>query len=92
MAFSTIVGVVRVLIETKSETRRKRSSGGGTIDSRFDSRATRLVPPAHMSDETQTRGIEQTLYFGYGSNIWIEQMNRRCPDNKYIGVGVLREW
>jgi gamma-glutamylcyclotransferase len=42
-----------------------------------------------MPDDTQS---EQTLYFGYGSNIWIEQMNSRCPDNKYIGVGVLREW
>ncbi|KAH9006286.1 hypothetical protein EDB86DRAFT_3097965 [Lactarius hatsudake] len=32
------------------------------------------------------------VYFGYGSNLWIDQMNRRCPDNKYIGLGVLREW
>ena len=46
----------------------------------------------HMPDDTQTRGIETTLYFGYGSNIWIEQMDRRCPDNKYIGLGVLRDW
>ncbi|KAH9047328.1 Butirosin biosynthesis, BtrG-like protein [Lactarius hengduanensis] len=41
---------------------------------------------------TQNRGVKPTLYFGYGSNLWIDQMNRRCPDNKYIGLGVLREW
>jgi gamma-glutamylcyclotransferase len=45
-----------------------------------------------MPDDTHMRGIKPTLYFGYGSNIWIEQMNRRCPNNKYIGLGVLREW
>ena len=42
-----------------------------------------------MPDDAQTHEI---LYFGYGSNVWIDQMNRRCPDNKYIGVAVLREW
>ncbi|KAF8271043.1 Butirosin biosynthesis, BtrG-like protein [Lactarius quietus] len=42
-----------------------------------------------MPDDTQA---EQALYFGYGSNIWVEQMNRRCPENKYFGLGVLRDW
>jgi hypothetical protein len=27
-----------------------------------------------------------TFYFGYGSNMWIDQMNRRCTENKYIGI------
>ncbi|KAH9067743.1 Butirosin biosynthesis, BtrG-like protein [Lactarius vividus] len=45
-----------------------------------------------MPKKTQNRGIKPTLYFGYGSNLWIDQMNRRCPDNKYIGLGVLYEW
>ncbi|KAI9465170.1 Butirosin biosynthesis, BtrG-like protein [Lactarius psammicola] len=45
-----------------------------------------------MPDDTQTRGIEPTLYFGYGSNLWMDQMNRRCPDSRYIGIGVLHEW
>ncbi|KAF9782789.1 hypothetical protein BJ322DRAFT_1072619 [Thelephora terrestris] len=31
-------------------------------------------------------------YFGYGSNLWIDQMNRRCPDNKLVGLGILRGW
>ncbi|KAI0250085.1 hypothetical protein BJV78DRAFT_1128594 [Lactifluus subvellereus] len=34
----------------------------------------------------------QTLYFGYGSNLWVDQMKRRCPENRYVGVGVLRDW
>jgi len=45
-----------------------------------------------MPDDTQTRGIKKSLYFGYGSNLWMDQMNLRCPDSRYIGLGVLREW
>ncbi|KAL9131983.1 MAG: hypothetical protein Q9217_000193 [Psora testacea] len=29
------------------------------------------------------------LYFGYGSNLWREQMLLRCPLSKYIGIGRL---
>ena len=34
----------------------------------------------------------KTLYFGYGSNLWLDQMRRRCPASKYVGVGVLYDW
>ncbi|PPQ91404.1 hypothetical protein CVT25_014292 [Psilocybe cyanescens] len=34
----------------------------------------------------------KTVYFGYGSNLWLDQMNRRCPESKYIGVGSLANW
>ncbi|KAF2092177.1 hypothetical protein K490DRAFT_70829 [Saccharata proteae CBS 121410] len=30
-----------------------------------------------------------TLYFGYGSNLWLEQMDTRCPTSTYLGVGRL---
>ncbi len=30
-----------------------------------------------------------TLYFGYGSNLWLHQMRLRCPCSIYIGVGRL---
>ncbi|KAL9104883.1 MAG: hypothetical protein Q9163_000200 [Psora crenata] len=30
-----------------------------------------------------------TLYFGYGSNLWREQMLLRCPSSTYIGIGRL---
>lgn len=33
-----------------------------------------------------------SVYFGYGSNLWIDQMNRRCPENKFVGVGLLPDW
>ncbi|KAF7322633.1 hypothetical protein HMN09_00041800 [Mycena chlorophos] len=32
------------------------------------------------------------LYFGYGANMHIELMNKRCPDNKLLGSAVLRDW
>ncbi|KAI9511456.1 Butirosin biosynthesis, BtrG-like protein, partial [Russula earlei] len=34
----------------------------------------------------------RTLYFAYGSNLWIDQMNRRCPENRYVGTAVLQGW
>lgn len=30
------------------------------------------------------------LYFAYGSNIWAEQMDDRCPNHRLVGVGVLK--
>ena len=35
---------------------------------------------------------EMTLHFGYGSNLWFEQMNARCPDNKRKGRGILKNY
>jgi len=29
------------------------------------------------------------FYFAYGSNMWVAQMNSRCPGNSRIGSGVL---
>ena len=45
-----------------------------------------------MPDDIETDNIAKTVYFAYGSNLWIDQMNRRCPENKYVGVGVLHDW
>jgi gamma-glutamylcyclotransferase len=36
--------------------------------------------------------LPQTLYFGYGSNLWLKQMSLRCPDSPYAGIAVLRDW
>ncbi|KAL0066418.1 hypothetical protein AAF712_006460 [Marasmius tenuissimus] len=33
-----------------------------------------------------------TLYFAYGSNIWMDQMKRRCPESRFIGVAKLERW
>ncbi|KAK0210972.1 Butirosin biosynthesis, BtrG-like protein [Desarmillaria ectypa] len=32
------------------------------------------------------------VYFAYGSNLWREQMNLRCPENNFLSVGLLKEW
>ena len=34
----------------------------------------------------------KTMYFAYGSNLWLDQMSRRCPESKFIGIGFLNEW
>jgi len=31
-------------------------------------------------------------YFAYGSNLWLDQMARRCPGSEFVGVAELRDW
>ncbi|KAF9265589.1 hypothetical protein L218DRAFT_1075682 [Marasmius fiardii PR-910] len=34
----------------------------------------------------------RTLNLAYGSNIWMDQMKRRCPESCFIGVAKLENW
>lgn len=34
----------------------------------------------------------QTTYFGFGSNLWLEQMHIRCPSSTYIGLARLNNY
>ncbi|KAF6763847.1 hypothetical protein DFP72DRAFT_485086 [Ephemerocybe angulata] len=43
-------------------------------------------------DMTVPTDLPRTLYFGYGSNLWLDQMKRRCPESKLVGIGLLRDW
>ncbi|KAI4662597.1 uncharacterized protein J4E79_004888 [Alternaria viburni] len=36
-----------------------------------------------------TSQTSPTIYFGYGSNLWLHQMSTRCPTSKYLGVARL---
>ncbi|KAJ7087787.1 Butirosin biosynthesis, BtrG-like protein, partial [Mycena epipterygia] len=31
-------------------------------------------------------------YFGYGSNLWRNQMEIRCPESKFLGIAYLEDW
>ena len=35
---------------------------------------------------------ERKIYFGYGSNLWREQMQLRCPSSEYLGIARLSGW
>lgn len=37
-------------------------------------------------------GTTQKLYFAYGSNLWLQQMRRRCPTSTYKGLARLLQW
>jgi len=39
-----------------------------------------------------TRKEVDVLYFAYGSNLWRQQMTRRCPENREVGTGCLKGW
>jgi hypothetical protein len=32
------------------------------------------------------------LYFGYGSNLWLQQMAERCPESTFVGIARLRNY
>lgn len=32
------------------------------------------------------------LYFAYGSNLWLDQMARRCPGSTFVGIAALKDW
>jgi gamma-glutamylcyclotransferase (GGCT)/AIG2-like uncharacterized protein YtfP len=32
------------------------------------------------------------LYFAYGSNLWLDQMARRCPGSVFAGIAELKHW
>jgi len=33
-----------------------------------------------------------TVNFSYGSNLWKEQVQNRCPSSRWRGVAILRDW
>jgi gamma-glutamylcyclotransferase len=40
-----------------------------------------------MASPNSSKGC--AIYFGYGSNLWIKQMNIRCPESTLLGIGRL---
>ncbi|OCK93298.1 uncharacterized protein K441DRAFT_565764 [Cenococcum geophilum 1.58] len=42
--------------------------------------------------DNPTLAKPQTLYFGYGSNLWLHQMQLRCPTSQYLGVARLSNY
>lgn len=47
--------------------------------------STTLSHPAMANSNT-------TVYFGYGSNLWRQQMEQRCPHSEYKGVARLNDY
>lgn len=43
-----------------------------------------------ISHDESKEGEKRRLYFGYGSNLWREQMALRCPDSQFLGMACLR--
>jgi gamma-glutamylcyclotransferase (GGCT)/AIG2-like uncharacterized protein YtfP len=38
----------------------------------------------------KTENETKRLHFAYGSNLWLKQMQCRCPNHRVIGIGVLK--
>ncbi|OJD31688.1 aig2-like protein [Diplodia corticola] len=50
---------------------------------------TSVPPPPPSSSSSSSPPAPPTLYFAYGSNLWLDQMRRRCPSSTYLGIGRL---
>jgi gamma-glutamylcyclotransferase len=50
--------------------------------------ATSLSQVKMVSNHPPSSNIT-TVYFGYGSNLWLHQMSIRCPTSQYLGVARL---
>ncbi|ORY09526.1 hypothetical protein BCR34DRAFT_568319 [Clohesyomyces aquaticus] len=52
-----------------------------------------MPPPSDSTTPIPTMSTaistKSTIYFGYGSNLWLHQMRLRCPTSKFLGVGRL---
>lgn len=44
------------------------------------------MPPT----DHDTSKPKKTIYFGYGSNLWLYQMRQRCPTSTYLGIARLK--
>jgi gamma-glutamylcyclotransferase len=56
-----------------------------------------LSPDLYYPYPTQSPPFDMSFsipnqYFAYGSNLWIEQMEKRCPHSILLGLGRLRGW
>jgi gamma-glutamylcyclotransferase len=44
---------------------------------------------ASASNIMASSATKNTVYFGYGSNLWRQQMAERCPESIFVGIGRL---
>lgn len=47
------------------------------------------LPHHHLIQSHPKPLVHTTIYFGYGSNLWLHQMDLRCPTSDYLGVARL---
>lgn len=50
------------------------------------------IPPRNGIANLLIAAGMPSFYFGYGNNMWKEQMIERCPESKFIGIGRLDGW
>ena len=73
MRFSKLVSLLRILAASKLH---KALASEDSSRLQFS-----------MGEETGSESV--SLYFGYGSNLWLHQMRIRCPNSTYIGMARL---
>ena len=47
---------------------------------------------AASAPQKDTSPNSRILYFGYGSNLWLQQMAQRCPDSTFVGIARLHHY
>ncbi|MCJ1288130.1 hypothetical protein MMC26_007485 [Xylographa opegraphella] len=54
--------------------------------------ANTAMPGTNSPTNSKLFTSPDTLYFAYGSNLSLLQMHARCPNSKFLGVGLLKGW
>jgi gamma-glutamylcyclotransferase len=63
------------------------SSTSSTLSTSSKVSPANSIESAMVSSDNSTTNT--TLYFGYGSNLWLKQMHNRCPNSTYLGIARL---
>ncbi|MCJ1421377.1 hypothetical protein MMC32_007740 [Xylographa parallela] len=53
---------------------------------------TPLIDSPVIGNLDELLASSNTLYFAYGSNLSLLQMQARCPSSRFVGVGLLNGW
>ena len=61
----------------------------GSVHFRSSSAPSSSAPNSSTGIVVATGPSPQTLYFAYGSNLWLKQMALRCPNSVKVGTGIL---
>lgn len=94
---SIMSGMVTADVQQKGYLQIKQDGVVTTSGQNMDN-ADRLSPihGCQNVNEQKTMATSATgstiVYFGYGSNLWLDQMERRCPNSTYLGVALLHDF
>jgi len=94
VSLSITSGMVKAEAQQESFLQQNQESLATTGSHGKDNAHGNITPSGQTTNEQEAMPIEAStsVYFGYGSNLWLDQMQRRCPNSTYLGVALLHDF